>query len=257
MEAFPTLSPVAWGFVIFAAFLIGVAKTGLPGIGIVSIAIFTLLLPAKTAVGSVLLLLIGADIVAICTYRREAEWAYLGKLFPFAAFGVVLGTVTMKWLATVSGADKSLKQLIGGILIALVGFQLARQLQSANVKDAETAPVPLVFSAATGILAGFTTMVANAAGPIMVLYFLAMRLPKVAFVGTTAWFFFAVNVFKVPFGVYLGTVSAGGLLFALALFPAALLGGLSGRFILKYINQQWFEWIAIGLTLIAGIRLVL
>jgi hypothetical protein len=252
MDGLPTLAPASWVLVYLAAYMIGLSKTGLPGIGIIAIALFSLVLPPLAAVGSVLLLLIGADCIAIATYRRDAEWKYLWKLFPWTAVGIVLGTVVMKWLA---GSPRAMQQLIGGILLVLAAFQLWQRFRPQTTPVENEPALPAFASPVTGILAGFTTMAANASGPIMVLYFLAMRLPKIAFVGTTAWFFFVVNLFKVPFGIYLGTVSFSGLLFALLLFPGAVLGGLTGRWLLVRIHQVWFDRIAIAFTLLAGLRL--
>ena len=109
----------------------------------------------------------------------------------------------------------------------------------------------------TGLLAGFTTMIANAAGPLMILYLLAMRLPKLQFLGTTAWFFLVVNAFKVPFSYNLGLISSASLLLSLRLVPVTVLGALGGRWLIRHINQQVFETLALVMTLVAAIRLLL
>ena len=113
-----------------------------------------------------------------------------------------------------------------------------------------------IWAALTGVSAGFATMVANAAGPIMIVYLLAMRLPKLVFMGTSAWYFFVLNVFKVPFSYSLGLINAASLQISLALIPFALLGAVSGRVLIHYIDQNLFELLAIGLTLLAGLRLL-
>jgi uncharacterized membrane protein YfcA len=108
-----------------------------------------------------------------------------------------------------------------------------------------------------GILAGFTTMVANAAGPSMVLYLLAAGLPKMEFMGTGAWFFFIVNCFKVPFLANLGLINPHSLPLDLVLGPAAVVGAFIGRAILPKIKQIVFENLALALTVVAGIKLLL
>ena len=120
--------------------------------------------------------------------------------------------------------------------------------------EEETNPHPLL-SAVTGVSAGFTTMVANAAGPIMIIYLLAMRLPKMIFMGTSAWYFFVVNVFKVPFSYSLGLITLSSLRISLLLAPFAIIGAITGRILIPHINQKLFENLAMVLTLIAGIRL--
>lgn len=246
----PPFEPWQWALLYLAAFSVGLAKTGLPGVGILAVGLFPMLLPPRDAMGSVLLMLIGADVIAVCTYRRDAEWKYLARLFPFAAVGVVLGFLLMSRLS-----DTYLTRLIGGILLALVLFQFWQRLRPRKEEKEDAPPVSPVLSAGTGILAGFTTMIANAAGPVMILYLLAMRLPKIAFIGTAAWFFFTINLFKVPFGIGAKAVTLQALALALALFPGALVGALTGRIILKYINQKVFEWLALIFTLAAGIKL--
>jgi hypothetical protein len=108
-----------------------------------------------------------------------------------------------------------------------------------------------------GVLAGFTTQVANAAGPIMILYLLAMRLPKMEFLGTGAVFYLCLNLFKVPFMAALGMITPASILANLQLAPAVMAGALAGRWLVDRINQQWFELIALALTLVAGLRLLL
>ena len=108
-----------------------------------------------------------------------------------------------------------------------------------------------------GVLAGFTTQVANAAGPVMTLYLLAMRLPKMEFLGTGAVFFLVLNLFKVPFMAGLGMITPASFLTNLMLAPAVVVGALTGRWAVQRINQQWFENIALGLTFAAGLKLLL
>jgi uncharacterized membrane protein YfcA len=90
----------------------------------------------------------------------------------------------------------------------------------------------------------------------MIIYLLAMRLPKLIFMGTSAWFFFAVNVFKVPFSYNLGLINFDSLRVSLPLIPFAMLGAVTGRILIKYIDQRLFELLAMVLTLVAGLRLL-
>ena len=113
------------------------------------------------------------------------------------------------------------------------------------------------FAPTIGVLAGFTTLVANAAGPLMAVYLLAMRLPKMEYVGTSAVFFMLLNWFKVPFMVHLDLINGPSFLLNLKLAPAVLIGALIGRKVLVRINQRWFENLALGLSAIAGAKLLL
>lgn len=235
-----------WVFAVTGAILVGLSKTGIPGIGIFAVALFALVYPAREATGLVLPLLILADIVAVRTYHRHAVWSHLWRLFPWAAVGIVIGYFTMGYLDS-----QAIARLIGAILLAMVGLHLWRK----TLKE-EDIPSGILFAASMGLLAGFTTMVANAAGPIMVLYLLAMQLPKMAFIGTGAWYFFILNSFKVPFGVNLGIIAGNSLLLNGVLAPFVVGGALWGRALLPRIDQRLFESAALFLAVIAGLKLL-
>jgi uncharacterized membrane protein YfcA len=137
-------------------------------------------------------------------------------------------------------------------LLVLVVVHYVRSRRPAR-PDGEAEPANRWFAPLTGMTAGFTTMVANAAGPIMMLYLLAMRLPKIVFVGTAAWYFFVLNLFKVPFSVSLGLINPASLGVALWVGPFAVLGALVGRPIVERMNQRLFELVALSLTFVAAL----
>lgn len=243
------LEPWQWALAGIAAFMAGLAKTGVAGLSVLSVAVFASVIPARQSVGVVLLVLIAADLVAVTVYRHDADWSQLIRLFPWALLGIAVGTATLGRVD-----DAALSTLLGGVLIALVLIRLARHRRV--VEEAVSEPRRW-FVILTGVGTGFVTMIANAAAPIMVLYLLAMRLPKIAFIGTTAWFFLAINLLKLPFSYHLGLIYADSWLLAARLWPFAIAGALYGRWLIDRINQRVFEWLALGLTLVAGIRLLL
>ena len=239
-----------WALGALGAFLVGLSKTGIPGLGILNVAIFALVFPARESVGLVLVILICGDLVAVTTYRRDASWSHLLRLFPWAAAGVVLG-----YFALGRVDDWQMRHLIGIILLCLVILQFVRS-RRARAPGGEVPPPPPWLAPIAGITAGFTTMVANAAGPVMVLYLLAMRLPKILFIGTAAWYFLLLNLFKVPFSASLGLINPSSLGVSLVLGPFAMLGALVGRPIAERLNQRMFELIALGLTFVAALLMV-
>lgn len=239
-----------WALGALGAFLVGLSKTGIPGLGILNVAIFALVFPARESVGLVLVILICGDIVAVTTYRRDASWPHLLRLFPWAATGVILGYFALGRID-----DTQMRHLIGIILLCLVVFQYIRSRRAPAPGSDVPPPAPWLAPIA-GITAGFTTMVANAAGPVMVLYLLAMRLPKILFIGTAAWYFLLLNLFKVPFSASLGLINPSSLGVSLLLGPFAMLGALIGRPIAERLNQRLFELIALGLTFVAALLMV-
>jgi hypothetical protein len=241
-----------WLLAYVGAFLIGLSKTGVAGIGILAVAIFASVLPARESVGVVLVTIIAGDIVAVTAYRREVSWTHLWRLFPWTAVGVVVGALALNRIA-----DAGVRRLIGGILLGLIAVHLLRRFQRNKALDgAADYEQRRWLVGITGLAAGFTTMVANAAGPIMIMYLLALRLPKLFFLGTAAWFFLVLNLFKVPFSVSLGLITPAALSMSVRLIPFAILGAWGGRRMVHLIDQRLFEQLALGLTFIAGVRLL-
>jgi uncharacterized membrane protein YfcA len=244
--------PSLWIFAALGAFMIGVSKAGITGLSILSIALFNHVFPSsKQASGLVLPLLIFGDIVAVFSYRKHTQWHYLWRLFPWTAIGVVLGYFTLGRIS-----DHTARVLVGWIIVSLTGLSFWRRYASAPNAERAVA-FHWSIGAAIGMTAGFITLVANAAGPLMALYLVAMRLPKMEYVGTAAVFFMLLNLFKVPFMVDLGLITTQSFGFNLALAPAVLLGALAGRWLLVRVNQNLFEQLVLLLSAIGGILLIL
>lgn len=244
LEAWP------WALLAGAAFIAGFGKTGIPGVGILAVAVFANLLPARQATGVVLPLLIVGDVVAVLLYRRHTRWAHLAGLLPPTLAGILLG-----WLALGWADDRQTARLVGALLAAMLVLHLLRRLRAQEI-EAEAGRAPPWFAWLTGLVAGFATQVANAAGPVMLIYLLAMRLPKLEFLGTGAVFFLAVNLFKVPFMVQLELINADSLALNLWLAPAVALGALAGRAVAGRVNQRAFEVAALTLTALATAKLL-
>jgi uncharacterized membrane protein YfcA len=241
------LEPWQWVLAIAGALLVGISKTGVAGLGLLSVVIFAQIMPAKQATGIVLPLLICGDLIAVKSYRQHTQWRFLWKLFPWTAAGVVIGAFALGRID-----DQQAKKLIGVIILCLLVVDVLRRRGVKKTEDGHG----WWFAPTMGVLAGFTTLVANAAGPLMVIYLLAMRLPKMEFVGTGAMFFLLLNCFKVPFMVNLGLINAESFLLNLCLVPAVLMGAWIGRKILLKIDQRLFENLALVLSAAAGVKLL-
>jgi len=245
------VEPLQWLCAVLGALMVGISKAGITGLSILSVALFTHVFPSsKQASGLVLPLLIFGDFVAVLSYRTHTQWRYLWKLMPWTAAGVVLG-----YFALAHISDKTARIMIGVIIVSLCVLGYWRRYLHVQTQEA-TATRHWTLAAAIGIIAGFITLVANAAGPLMAIYLVAMRLPKMQFVGTAAVFFMVLNLFKVPFMVKLGLITAQSFEFNLMLAPAVLFGAFVGRRLLIRINQQLFEKLVLGFSAIAGILLI-
>jgi len=239
-----------WGLLCLGAWITGLSKTGIAGAGVLAVALFASAIPARASTGALLPLLVCADVFGVAFFRKHASWSHLWRLFPWVVVGVVVGYFALDKIS-----NAQVQRLIGGILLAMVTLHLWRQRRAGP--NGDTFPHSWWFGALTGMLAGFTTMVANAAGPIMVLYFLALGLPKLMFIGTGAWFYLLVNSFKVPFSLRLGLITRESLILDAILLIPMIPGALLGPIMLKHINQRGFETMALVLTVVAAIRLLL
>jgi uncharacterized protein len=245
------MHPLQWAIGALAAVMVGISKTGLAGLSALSVAAFAQVFPSKQATGLVLPLLILGDIMAVFIYRRHAQWRHLRKLFPWTAAGVVLG-----YFALGIVSDRNARYLIGAIIFSLAALSFWWRSRSAGAEE-RALPAHWSVGACIGIAAGFITLIANAAGPLMAMYFVAMRLPKLEYVGTAAVFFMLLNFFKVPFMVDLGLITVDSLKFNLMLAPGVVLGVVAGRWLLTRINQSVFEQTVLVLCATAGILLIL
>ncbi len=235
-----------WVLAGIAALVVGISKAGIGGLGILAVMIFALIMPAKQATGVVLPLLCLGDIIAASTYRKHAQWAHIWRLFPWTAAGVVIG-----YFALGRVNEQQARVLIGVIVLGLVVMHFARRKFYGHEAEHGAWFAPTI-----GVLAGFTTLVANAAGPLMVVYMLAMRLPKMHFVGTSAVFFLMMNFFKVPFMVHLGLINTESFMLNVWLAPIVVAGAVLGRRWVMKVEQKTFENIALTLSVVAGLNLL-
>jgi uncharacterized membrane protein YfcA len=244
------LNTVGWFLVGLCAFLVGVSKTGLPGLGILIVPLMAMALPqhARESTGIMLGMLILGDVFAATYYRRIAEWKHVLRLLPPAFLGIVAGWGAMQFVT-----NDQLKRLIGLIVLGMLAVHVWRtRLRS----EEEAVPAQWWFAATLGFVAGVTTMMANAAGPVMVVYLLAMRLPKLAFVGTSAWFFFAVNWLKVPFSAQLALTTVDSVKLGLLMLPLIVVGSVAGIFVLHRLPQKVFNGLIQLLAAAAAIKLL-
>lgn len=247
--ALPDLAPLAWALLAIAALIVGFSKTAIPGSNTFSIAIFAAVLPARASTGALLLLLIVGDVFALISYRRHADWKTLLKLIPAVVVGVALGAVFLAF-----ANDAWVRRLIGAILLLVIAFTLWQRRRPPAEGGSGSARIA---RAGYGSLGGFTTMVANAGGPVMSMYFLAARFPVKAFLGTAAWFFAVINLAKVPVSVGLGLITFQSLLLDLLLVPGVIIGALLGRWAASRIPQRSFDWAVIVFTTIGAVYLLL
>ena len=244
----PEFTTTQWILAAVGAFSIGFAKAGFSGAGLANVLIMAWLWGAKESTGVVLPMLICGDILSVIVYHQHARWAAIRRMLPPTILGVIAGWALMHWMSSGSYGP-----LIGWIVLVLVVLQGYRRWKPGSF---EHVPHSTPFAWTMGIVAGFTTMVANGAGPVMTLYFLALATPKFEFVGTMAWFFLIVNVIKVPFSVNLGLIYGSSLLFNLMMVPAIAFGIFAGRRLITLVSQDLFEALLLIFAALAALRMI-
>ncbi len=239
---------------IAAALVVGMAKTSVAGFGALATAVFALVLPAKESTAAVLLLLIVGDAMAVYHYRRSCDWSLLRRLLPAVLPGIALGALFMSRIDD----NAVMRRSLGAILLLMFVLQVVGRVRQPVSGGAAPGDRHTSSGAAlgAGVAAGFTTMVANAAGPVMTWYFLAERVDKLRFIGTNAWFFALVNMSKVPFSAALGLFPASTLRLTLMLTPVVLVGTRFGLRIAGRLNQRQFDGAAIGASLVGAALLL-
>jgi uncharacterized membrane protein YfcA len=237
-------------FVIFmlVAVFIGMSKTGIQGAGMLAVPLLASVFGGHLSSGILLPMLCLADVMGVWYYHRHASWHHLRKLFPWAAVGTVLGTVVGGFI------DDHAFKLVMAVII-LISIVIMIWLERGRKQEV---PDSRWFSTLTGVAGGFTSMIGNLATSVVAIYLLSMRLPKNAFIGTTAWFFLVINWFKVPFHIFSWhTISLNSFLLDLVTLPLIALGAFLGIVIVKKIRDRAYRWFIIAMTIVAAVFMLL
>jgi uncharacterized membrane protein YfcA len=237
-----------WLILCICAVCVGINKTGLPGMGIVVVPLMAAIFPAKSSTGLLLLLLAMADLFAVSYYHSHAKWNHIIKLLPPAIIGIAAGSVVVRRIS-----DFQLAPMIGVIVLVML---VLNYLRTRKQQDDFSVQQHWLFAVAMGFFAGLTTQLANAAGPVMIIYLLAAGLPKYEFIGTSAWFFLIINWLKIPVFITEGRITLESVSADIVMLPLIAVGAVAGIIILKKVPQKWFNIIMQILAAAAAIKLL-
>ena len=236
-----------WVLVVLAAFIIGISKAGIKGIDMLNVLFMAIVFGSKASTGVVLPLLCAADIMAVIYYKRHVQWKYFWKLIPAMLVGVLLGV----WVG------KDIDEVIFKKIMALIIiFSIILILYIEKTKNT-TFPSKVWFSSSMGLISGFTTMMGNLAGAFSNIYFLALKLTKNDFIGTAAWVFLVINLFKVPFQVFVWkNITYNSLALDLKILPFLIVGFLLGLKIVGRINELFFRRLVMVITIVGSLLIL-
>lgn len=238
-----------WAILIVVALIIGFSRAGVVGFGMLAMPLAVLVLSARQANGFVLPLLAIADVFAIIYWRRHVNWRQLGRLLPWTFIGIIVGFFCLEKIT-----DAQLLPLLALVIIVLL---LLNYFLESRPRLREAVPHATAFAAFMGILTGAVSMLAHLGGPLATVYFLSLRFDKKQFIGTGAWFFWIVNLCKMPFSSKLELISVSSLMTNLVLIPFLVLGGVLGLLLIHRISQKVFNRIVYALTFAVAIYLCL
>jgi uncharacterized membrane protein YfcA len=236
-----------------AALLVGLSKTGVPGVSLPAILLMAEAFPGaeKMSVAAIMPILLLGDCFAVGYYRQHAQWKRLWSLFPYVLAGMIPGWFVLLW-----AEDQQFRLVLGWMVLILLALELGRTRLGWDHIHAQW-----WFTALLGLLAGFGTMVGNAAGPVMSIFLISQGMQKEQFMGTWAWFFLIVNLSKVPLLLALelfsvNMVTPDMLWFDLCVLPLVVLGALVGRRVFHIIPQKVFDPLVLLLAGAAALRMV-
>lgn len=242
------LNQIQWITVIIAAFLVGFSKTGINGVTMLIIPILASVFGGKDSTGIMLPMLLVGDIFAIWYYRHSVKWRNVFSPLPWALIGLALGAIVGNYIS-----DKTFVILIGIIVLFCLCILIYTEQKGKNV----IVPSGAWFYILVGILSGFASMLGNAAGPIFSIYLLALGFKKNNFMGTNAWFFFIINLTKLPLQIFVWhNIGMKSITIAVFMVPIITMGAIIGFIILKKVNEKYFRYMIIAMTAIAAFRLL-
>ncbi len=234
---------------LLAALCIGLSKAGFSGISMVAVVLLAEIYGSKASVGLALPLLIAADLMAYPAFLKHGSWRPVWRLLGPALLGIALGW----WVLDVI-SETTARRVIGGCVLVMVVLQALRRWQAvAFDRLAESRG----FGLGAGVLGGFATMLANAAGPVIQLYLMARKLPKMELIGIGARFFLLINLIKVPLNARLALITTDSLVDNLRLLPAVAVGIFGGKWLLRHVPQVAFEWMIVIFATLAGLRMLI
>lgn len=244
-----SLSSLDWMLIVVCAMLIGMSKTGVPGVSMIVVPTLALIFGGKQSTGILLPILIMADVFAVIYYHRHANWSHLLRALPWAVVGLILAL----WIGNQVN-DVQFKRLIAIIVFLSIAIMIWKDYGTKK----EFTPDHWLFAALLGVAGGFATMIGNVAGPIFAIYLLAMHLDKKSYIGTTAWFFFIINMSKFPLQALVWkNINLHTLAIDFVVFPAIALGAWFGIVVIKRIPELTYKWLVLVITVLSAFLILI
>ena len=235
-----------WFLTLGSAWLVGVSKSGLKGIAMVTIPLLAHFYGGMASAGILVPFLVFGDMFAIRYYYKSLKWQHIKKLYPYALAGIALALVVGKLIT-----DAQFRNIIAISVLLCLALIFYRDFSGGSDNFTQKN----WFARTLGVTGGFATMIGNAAGPIFNLYLLSMRLPKKSFIATGAVFYISLNFLKIPLHIVVwDSISLQTLQMNFVMLPAVWLGSLTGKWLVRFIPEREFR---IFVTIVIAISSVM
>jgi uncharacterized membrane protein YfcA len=240
--------PLFYAAAVPAVILMGLAKGGFSGLGLLSLPLMALVVSPVQSAAIMLPILIVQDVVTVWAYRHSWDRRNVVILMIGAAAGIGLG-----YLLAAQVSEPVVRLAVGLISIAFAARRLVLERRPEPPKATE-ADVPRGLF--WGIVIGFTSMIAHAGGPPFQVYVMPQHLARDVFVGTGAVLFAIINWVKVPPYMALGQFTRENLLTSAALFPVAIASTWAGVLLVRRVKAERFYTIVYCLLILVGLKLI-
>ena len=239
--------PLFYAAAIPAVVLLGLAKGGFSGLGMLALPLMALVASPIQSAAILLPILMIQDVVGVWAYCRNWDRRNILILVPGAAVGILAG-----YLLAAQVSDAAVRLALGLISIS---FALRRLILERGGRTLPATRSDIPRGLFWGFVTGFTSMIAHGGGPPFQIYVMPQRLPRDVFVGTGAMLFAVVNWIKVPPYIALGQFTWPNMGTALALFPAAIASTWAGVLLVRRFSAEKFYTAVYALLVLVGLKL--
>lgn len=252
MEKLVAILPAADQHTVYVAiviailgFMIGVAKGGFGGLGVLLTPLLATVLPVAIAVGVLLPMLMVGDAFALYMFWKQWDLELVKNMLPAGIVGAITGTFLLSWLSP------NLLRIILGIFVLLVVIYkfLSDRLQTIRYEPRSW------HASAAGFLSGVASGMFNSGGPAFNSYLLLKKVQARPFIATSAIYFAILNLIKVPGFLYTGVLNLPLLLSLWWVILFIPIGIWVARLTLTRISPAAFEWIITVLLIFSSLWL--
>jgi uncharacterized membrane protein YfcA len=211
-----------------------------------AVPVLSLVVSPVTAAGLMLPVFVFSDFFGVWAYRKEFNKDVVKIALVGSFFGALIG-----WATATIVSEQFVRLLIG-----LIGGVFALSLLLRRKPEGPPREATWGRGMFWTTVMGFTSFVSHAGAPPWQVWVLPMRLPKLAFAGTTTIVFAVMNASKIVPYYYLGQLDAQNLKVAAILMAPAVAAVFVGYRLVRILPDKLFFAIVTWALLAVSIKLI-